>query len=211
MSATKKNRHSQRNKQTRKQFLNRLKKMYPSCKRDNESQNQIYKDHKITYGEMEYHGIQKLYLFLTKKVNPRIDCFIDIGSGRGKLCMFMAAQPKIKSVLGIELVTQRHEDAEQLKLGLKSTFANKVELVNTNVIEYSFEKWKQNQIMIWMSNLCFDQSTTDSIFSKLQSELPEGTIICCSQASNNSIGNLIHKLPIPMSWNKDSNVYIYIL
>lgn len=212
MPSTKKyRRRSQKEKKTRKQFLTRLKKLYPSCKRDAESHNELYKEHKVTYGEMEYEGIQKLYLFISKHFNSQIDCFIDIGSGRGKLCMFMAAQPKIKSVLGIELVTQRHNDAEQLKSELDSEYAGKVELVNTNALEFSFEKYNRNEIMIWMSNLCFDQSTTDSIFRKLQSELPSGTIICCSQATNNSIGTLIHKMPISMSWNKGSNVFIYEL
>lgn len=209
MSTTKRNRRSQRG--TRKNYMCRLKKLYPSCKHDNISDNESYNGHKITYGEMEYEGIHKLYQFITKKYNSQIDCFMDIGSGRGKLCMYMAAQPKIKDVLGVELVTQRHDDAEKLKSELDFEFANKVELINKNALEISFNKYLNNKIFIWFSNLCFDQDGTNAIFNKLQKELPNGTIICCSKEPNPPIGELLNKIKIPMSWIKESNVYIYRL
>jgi len=209
MSTTKKNRRSQRG--TRKNYIHRLKKLYPLCKHDSISDNDSYNGHKITYGEMEYEGIHKLYQFITKNYNSQIDCFIDIGSGRGKLCMYMASQPKIKDVLGVELVTQRHNDAEKLKSELDFEFANKVELINKNIFETNFENYKDNKIFIWFSNLCFDQDGTNAIFNKLQKELPKGTILCCSKEPNPSIGELLNKIKIPMSWIKESNVYIYRL
>ena len=209
MSTTKKNRRSQRG--TRKNYIYRLKKLYPSCKHDHINDNDLYNDHKTTYGEMEYDGIHKLYQFITKNYNSQIDCFIDVGSGRGKLCMYMASQPKIKDVLGVELVRQRHNDAENLKSELNFEFANKVELINKNIFETNFENYKDNQIFIWFSNLCFDQDGTNDIFSKLQKELPKGTILCCSKQPLPTIGELLNKIKIPMSWIKESNVYIYRL
>jgi len=99
-----------------KQYIIKLRNLYPSCKFDHnrEECETEYTGHKITYGEMEYEGIQQLYEHVTSHLSPKIDTFIDIGSGRGKLCMYMASKPKITSVLGIELVRQRHYDALQL-------------------------------------------------------------------------------------------------
>lgn len=197
---------------TRKNHINKLKEVYPACKFDNTRDDySLYDGHKITYGEMEYDGIEKLYTFICKLYNSKIDCFIDIGSGRGKLCMYMAAQPKIKNVLGIELVKQRHDDAEILKSELKNEYSKKVELLNKNVLEIDFQNYKNNQIMIWFSNLCFEQSTTNEIFQKLKTEMPSGTIICCSKQPNPPIGDFLQDIIIPMSWSKNSNVYIYKL
>ena len=208
---TKKIKYSNKTK-TKKYYINKLKNLYPNCKFDIiKDDNTLYKDNNITYGEMEYDGIQKLYSFINKHYNSKINCFIDIGSGRGKLCMYMAAQPKIKHVLGIELVKQRHDDAEILKSELKSEYANKVILLNKNIFDIDFENYKNNKTFIWFSNLCFEQSNINTIFEKLQNNLPSGTIICCSKQPINEIGQFLHKLFIPMSWNKTSNVYIYQL
>lgn len=197
---------------TRKNHINKLKEVYPACKFDKTRDDySLYDGHKITYGEMEYDGIEKLYTYISKHYNSKIDCFIDIGSGRGKLCMFMAAQPKIKHVLGIELVKQRHDDAEVLKSELKNEYSNKVELLNKNVLEINFQNYKNNQIMIWFSNLCFEQNTTNEVFQKLKTEMPSGTIICCSKQPNPQVGDFLHDILIPMSWSQNSNVYIYRL
>jgi 16S rRNA A1518/A1519 N6-dimethyltransferase RsmA/KsgA/DIM1 with predicted DNA glycosylase/AP lyase activity len=136
---------------------------------------------------------------------------MNIGSGRGKLCMYMAAQSKIQHVLGVELVKQRHDDAAILKSQLKEKYSNKIDLINKNVLEIDFEKYNGSNVFVWFSNLCFEQSTTNDIFHKLQKHLPKGTILCCSKQSNPEVGKLLHTIPIEMSWNKTSDVYIYLL
>jgi len=206
------NRRSVNPRATKKRYLEKLKKLYPMCKFDQTRDDYtLYEGHKITYGEMEYSGIQKLYSYVSKHYNPKINCFMDIGSGRGKLCMYMAAQSKIQHALGVELVKQRHDDAEILKHELKQHYANKVELLNKNVLEIDFEKYYGSEVFVWFSNLCFEQSTTNDIFKKIQNELPKGTILCCSKESNPMVGQLLHTIPIEMSWNKTSNVFIYRL
>lgn len=203
-----------RNNRTRKNYVTDLKNKYPSCKFDDNKSKEDYSkyaEHKITYGEMDYDGIQQLYSFITKKYNPKINCFIDIGSGRGKLCMFMASQPKITNVLGIELFEQRHNDAEKLKETLDSEYANKVELINNDAFKVDLTKYNKYNVFIWFSNLCFDQEATNKIFEKLNSELPKGTIICCSKKTDNINFTQIDSIAIPMSWNKSSQVSIYQL
>ena len=202
---TRKNRKTK----SRKHFVNSLKKLYPTCKHDSVSKN--YEGHKVTYGEMEYNGIELLYKHITKKYNSNISSFIDVGSGRGKLCMFMAAEPKIRKVIGIELVKERHDDAEALKTNLDPLYADKVTLLNSDIFKIDLQDFNLSNVFVWFSNLCFDQNVTDDIFKKLIAELPSGSIICCSKPHTLPELHLLDSIQIPMSWNSSSNVKIYKL
>ena len=198
-----------------KEFIQKLKDIYPNCKHDDNVDCSNYSNHygqKVTYGEMEYDGIEKLYSIIEKKYNPNMDCFMDIGSGRGKLCMYMSAQPNIDKVFGIEIVEERHNDANRLKNKLNSEFTNKIELLNMDIFEMNLREHSGKNNFIWFSNLCFDQNIIDNIFEKIKNELPEGSIICCSKKPDNEIGlNYLESIEIPMSWSKESIVYIYKL
>jgi tRNA G46 methylase TrmB len=210
-----KHRRKKTHRVTKKMYISKLKTHYPSCKYDGSLKNPSltkYAEHKITYGEMDYEGLDKLY----KKVilhNSKIDTFIDVGSGRGKLCLFMAAIEKIKKSIGIELVKERVDDALELKEKLAFNYSNKVSFINSNIFDVDFKSIVNNnsQVFVWFSNLCFEQSTTDNIFKKLVDELPSNTIICCSKKilNNNPKLIFIETLPVEMSWDKGSNVYIY--
>jgi hypothetical protein len=222
-----------RNTLSAKEYLTKLRSIYPSCQFDRNGQEcqAEYTGHKITYGEMEYEGIQKLYEYTSSQFHNKIDAFIDVGSGRGKLCMYMASKPKIVSVLGVELVKQRHDDALQLKTELQSKYSGKVEFINSDVLQIDFSPFKKRAVLVWFSNLCFDQSTTNSIFQKMSDDLPKGTIICCSkqpahdgaspergtsigedsQESRAWTGEYKSSIIIPMSWSSNSTVYIYQL
>jgi len=201
-----------------KTFLRRLtRKYYPSCMHDEqtlrEKNKEKYVEHKITYGEMEYEGIDKLYAYVSQ-IRP-INTFIDVGSGRGKLCMFMASKPQIERSLGIELVESRHRDAMYLKQQLKSNFADKVEFINSNIfnVDLTAYNFSPQSVFVWFSNLCFDQSTTNKIFEKMKQELPVGTIVTCSNKITEEVDGFqyLDTQIIPMSWHKDSNVYVYTI
>lgn len=219
-----KKKYNRNNRFTRKNYVDRLKDLYPSCKFDERRDDyHLYESHKITYGEMQYEGIQQLYSHV-KKINNHIDTFIDIGSGRGKLCMYMASQPEIRSVLGVELVTQRYNDAIKLQEDLmkdiskkkKSTttdaanYGTKVMFLNQDILEVNLKNYLGKEaVFLWFSNLCFDQSTTNDIFQKLNEELPADSIICCSKEPIPVIGKPLNQLIIPMSWSKNSTVFMY--
>jgi hypothetical protein len=199
-----------KSKSKNNEYISLLKNIYPSCKFDSGKDNySLYENHNITYGEMEYVGIDKLYNHVINLI-PKCNFFIDIGSGRGKICMYMASKPKISKVLAIELVKERHDDAEDLKGKLKKyIFTNKVELINENIFNVNL---KNNlNCFVWFSNLCFDSSNNNEVFKKLKNELPKGSIICCSKKFDNF--EPLETIDIQMSWykNKESTVYIYRL
>jgi len=219
---------------TRKAFVNALKKIYPACKHDESQQHELYDGHKITYGEMDYEGLARLFKHV-QKMSPQINTFIDVGSGRGKLCLFMASSAKIKKAIGIELVKARHEDALCLQNKVPGEYAKNVNFINANVFDVDLESEipEDPYVFVWFSNLCFEQNTTNDIFDKLAKELPAGSTICCSKiystdkiyseskstdakiySTDEKSGDktslkFIESIPIEMSWSKTSNVHIY--
>ena len=77
-------------------YISELKELYPLCKHDwilsKNDNNTNYDGHKIVYGEMSYEGIETLYSITSTPSNSiknKFDAFIDIGSGRGKLCLYI--------------------------------------------------------------------------------------------------------------------------
>ena len=208
---------------TQSRYITDLKRLYPLCKHDDANVKQEcaikYADHKITYGEMTYEGLEMLYqhvLKLDNNMHPFIPhCFIDVGSGRGKLCLYMAEKANISQSIGIELVKSRYDDAEQFKqrLGIKfPEYTRKTTFINSNIFDISVKQCvRSSPVLVWFSNLCFDQQITDKIFEKLIAELPSGSIICCSKIPLMNMDNCksLGIVEIPMSWTGQSKVSIY--
>ncbi len=192
-------------------YRKKLSELYPSVVFDANKNKQNYNPaYNTTYGEMTYQGID----LINKKCNPNndINVFVDIGSGRGKLVLWYAAEPNITKSIGIELVEERHEDAVKLKekIGFKE-FTDKVELIGKNFLDIDFKNLinPDSKVLIWLSNLCFNQDITDQVFNKIVENFSPGTIICCSKQTSNPNIKFIEEIRVPMSWTEGSNVYIY--
>jgi hypothetical protein len=193
-------------------YHNKLKKLYPNIVRD----SVIQSDRNFTYGEMTYEGIETLNNIL----NIAFNCFIDIGSGRGKLPLWYAGLSGVKKTIGIEIVEERHNDALKLKSDLDefNDITSKVDLICDDIfnIDLSYLHDSDLKILIWISNLCFSQELTDRIFNKLVIELPSGTIIACSKEVSLSLPkiqkyyiNNNNIIDIKMTWSDKSQVYLY--
>ena len=196
-------------------YFTELKKIYPSCMHDSgciKSYEKDVKGNKVitTYGEMNYEGLEKLYGELKKDFT--FDSFIDIGSGRGKLVLYMAGFPEIAKSYGVEIVDERASYADEMKSKLeKYDFINKVEFFNKSMFEINYKdlfKSKKTPL-IWISNLCFDSEITAKLIDQLVEQMPKGTIISCSKIMNQDKLTHIKDMKIPMSWSSDSNVHIY--
>ena len=204
-------------KQTRS-FFEQLYEKYPSCVHDCVEAHK-YPKQKIVYGEMEYEGMKELYAYV-RKLEPSLGGFMDVGSGRGKLCLFMAEFPEITYAIGIELVRERCRDAQKLKRDLGEDFGSitkKVRFLCENALEINYRSLvprKSSPCFVWFSNLCFVSETSDAILRKLSAELPSGSILACSQALSTEtteedgirkIGNV----SVAMSWSTSSDVFVY--
>jgi hypothetical protein len=228
MGRTNKNGRRRRHAQTRRhtyvtpksiseKYMYHLKKLYPLCKYDENKDFELssYSNHRVTYGEMTYEGIQELYKHVLSKTQD-IRNFLDVGSGRGKLCLYMAEVPTIISSVGVELVKSRFDDAEIMKSALSkkySTFVNKVLFKNEDFLQLSLDSLfdTREKTFVWFSNLCFNPEITTNIFEKLAKELSSGSIICCSNIPDKEIDGLtqIDTVMIPMSWSQSSSVKMF--
>jgi len=196
-------------------FRSKLNELYPKAIHDtNTLEKQDYGDNVITYGEMDYEGLN----LINKKFNSnhQIDYFFDIGSGRGKLVLYEASEPNITKSYGIELVNQRHVNAIKLLKQLKKNtdfneFTNKVDLINSDIFNINLSQLvKSNgKVLIWFSNLCFPEAINEKVFEKIINELPKGTIITCSKLSKNKKLKKLDNIIVPMSWTKDSVIIVY--
>lgn len=212
-------------------FTKQLTLLYPKCIHDNCKFNEKYKDHVITYGEMQYDGIDKLYnnimsLETNDLTQPPKYIFLDIGAGRGKIPFYLASKPNILQCFGIELVEERYADSINIlkklsKRKIFRPFISKIKIFNENMFNMNYRdllsntgEGSQPKCFIWISNLCFDSSTTDKLFAKLSEELEPNSIICCSKKpSMNELSfsnhfEFINQISIPMSWTTSSNVYL---
>jgi len=214
--------------QMRKSYINNLKRNYPNCRHDGEPSDS-YEGHCVTYGEMEYNGIQqyattifRLFSHGKRNIGTNEHIFIDIGCGNGKFPLFMASYPCIKRSIGIELVKSRYENSQNLLSSLSVNFGEitqKVEFFNMDMLKFNFRETANGvPCFIWISNLCFPSDITHKLFDKLHEELPEGSIIGCSKHPFNGEQtspdkqqfHFMKKIHIPMSWKKEgSEVFFF--
>jgi SAM-dependent methyltransferase len=151
---------------------------------------------------MTYKGIQKLHT----KFGTGLTSFLDVGSGNGHLCLYMIDRPNIKKSIGIELVRERFEFAESLKSKLRK---KNVSFINGSVLDVDLRTMFNEPVFVWWSNLCFDTVSVEKISEKLFTELPPGSVMCCSQQVGSREFETTMK--VEMTWDKKSNVYIYKL
>lgn len=194
------------------EFKNDLIKLYPNCVYDSDLASD-YSGHKITYGEMDYSGLDKILEFFSDRT---FTSFLDIGSGRGKLCLYMCGFDSIIKSIGVELVQERHTDALVLKSKLNSypNLISKLELINGDFMNFDLSVLKSTSPLIWISNLCFDSELTNRLFEKISSgNSLTNTIIACSKEYTGSDPKFVKldTIDVKMSWTKESQVHLYHL
>ena len=211
------------------EFRQYLFSLYPECKFDRNIVNyDEYPEHNITYGEMEYNGIDKLYdhimsLEINNSNQEQKYAFIDIGAGRGKICIYMASKPNITQSLGIELVKERYTHSVLIMQSFPKRkyfrpFLSKIDFYNENMFNFNYRDSLEDpsqKCFIWINNLCFEPETIEKLFIKLSEELEPDSIISCNKTPEfNKLPlynhfKLINTVSIPMSWSKNgSDVYI---
>lgn len=188
-----------------------IRKLYPRIQRDRKDHTGEYPGHKITYGEMEYAGLDHLLGHLQTRFGKTFDAFLDVGSGRGKLVLYMAAKPPIHRSVGIELVRERHQDAVRLLRRLPRALQGKVVLRQGDVgsVDVAALFPAASRVLVWFSNLCFEASGTDAVFRQLCRELPPGSVIALSKEPRSGMAKKLGGTTAAMSWKASSQVHLY--
>ena len=191
-------------------YLAQLEQLYPNIEFIHSEQSHGRND--TTYGEMTYNGIRQ---FLQEK-SPEHTVFLDIGSGNGKIPLYVASNPHIRKSIGVEIMPERHAKAIDLRNQLQGNReVNNVEFQCGDITNMSIQQLVGGQpTLTWISNLCFPLDINHAVLQKLDEELPHGSRVIMSQEPSIPLQNLRRRDPrgdinVEMTWAPDSIVYVY--
>ena len=172
---------------------------------DNTSKGEQYN---LTYGELTQEGMNNIIDKL-KSINIKISTFIDLGSGNGKT-LVLAIMNGFEYAKGVEIVEERHDFAVSVKMRLPDYYRKRIELISNDLFALDSNFFPNNTV-IFISNLLFPEKTQENIFKFLSKITNKGTILITSKKPDNIYNfKLIDKLKVPMSWDSDSECFIFI-
>jgi hypothetical protein len=195
-----------------KYYLNNLKKIYPQPQYDSFSgKHPVYN---TTYGEMNYDGMNTMFSNLQDHHVKQCKTFMDLGCGRGSICLYMASKANIKNSIGVELIKERIDDAIQLKNNLgTNNYTSKIQFYNDDMLNFmDHQTIDTNPYLVWISNLLFNDELTNKIYEQLIHKLPNQSLICSSKPPLDYDEDKCKKIKtfdVPMSWDKNSNIYAF--
>lgn len=163
----------------------------------------------LTYGEITLDGMNNIVKYLDDN-NIRKDIFIDLGCGIGKSLM-MARMKGFNKCIGIELVKERFDNAIIAYNRLDKKDQEGIEIYNNDLFEESRIKEldKNISVVVFVSNLLFNNDINNKMFTYLSEILPKNSLIIVSKKPMNENIKYITELQVPMSWMSKSICYIY--
>ena len=191
-----------------KSVIEDVKKRNPNAQLDNIKYSTVY-------GEMRPETMQSIIQYMKAK---GIKIFIDVGSGNCRIPITVASGDGVEKTYGIELVPERFKNGQNAIKELEpffKTYTQRVHLINDDMLTINFMKLAQNQpVLVFTSNLCFDEVVTQTLYRKLANELPIGSIIMSSNHPK-----LNHVITVPDNLitenfehiNGNSNIHIQIV
>jgi hypothetical protein len=162
-----------------------------------------------TYGELTLNGMKTIMKKIKKYLDVKNIRFIDLGSGLGKLPIIMCYHFNAKKCTGIELSTERHNNAMEMYNKLDPNLQQKINYINDDIFNNKLGSYLSEYNFIFISNLCFSQELNKKLVVKLQ-ECKSGTNILCSKALEADYLKLIDKFQVEMSWSDNSIIHHYI-
>lgn len=166
-----------------------------------------YKKHKTIYGEVYVRGIDNLYTYVRKSHPNALHVFMDLGSGVGK-SVVAAKLIGFKHAIGIEVVTERHNQAEIVRKKLPKAIQKSVEFHVGDCRDFDFTRFDK-PIVIFMSNLLWTRDTNEEMYHIIADKCPPGTLvvssICNIHPKDESRFKHETRLNLPMSWDPYSS------
>lgn len=158
------------------------------------------------YGEILYYSAIKLIKHLAITSD---DHFLDVGSGLGKLALYIYLNTPAASVTGIEINQPRHEIADHIKNTLTSQLPLLFEKKPIQFIHGDFLKWNCDKTtIVYMCSTIFSYELLENIGKKLNTMRTVKKIASFRKIPHLSQYKLIKKLLIHCSWERVS-CYLY--
>ena len=176
-------------------------------------------EHNLTYGEVEWPTLKVIAEYAEKQEWPSNSPgitgkgrFYDLGCGRGRAVLYMALTGPFEQSVGIEVLPERIVLAQQALASLKSAIpsaGSKIRLYEASFLNPSF-KYKDARV-VFLSNICFDSKTQDAIFTKLNLEMPKGSLLFCLNPPSPLPSAFEHVgiERVPMTWTPTSEMHIF--
>ena len=167
----------------------------------------------VTYGELKAESIPILYEIYSRyaplsNILGSYRNFYDLGCGVGKIVLGLTALNSSLKGVGIELVSERVQQANTALQRLRDTsIKQRVEFVCLSFLDDSINY--SNACWVFVSNLYFNDHTNQQLSEKLERELNTGSIVVCSKALYSSKFEQLNHITLPMSWSDESKVYVY--
>lgn len=167
----------------------------------------------VTYGELKAESIPILYEIYSRyaplsNILSSYRNFYDLGCGVGKIVLGLTALNSSLKGVGIELVSERIQQANTALQRLRDTsIKQRVEFICLSFLDDSINY--SNACWIFISNLCFTDDTKQQLVEKLERELNTGSIVVCSKELNSTKFEQLNHITLPMSWSDESKVYVY--
>jgi hypothetical protein len=172
----------------------------------NETQNLFQKDnYASTYGELTQEGMKQML----EGIDTNGKVYYDLGSGLGKTVLSAVLDHNFNKAIGIELATERYNIAENALTMIPEQNRNNIEFHNKDFFDPSISLTDAD--VVFISSLCFPEQILNKLSTKCNDELKPGSYVFSSKELNASKLRLINTKPVKMTWQDNSNIYIYLV
>ncbi len=157
------------------------------------------------YGEITYSSLNKLlsYLQLSEK-----DVVYDLGSGVGKVVIYMALATPVRKAIGIELSESRHQDAKKAfanARALTKELAGRCEFLNDDLTVVNLS----NASVIYTCSTAFSINFMRKVTARLALLSHKFRLVTLQELPECGPFKVIDKLNLDMSWVRQTPVYVY--
>mmetsp|Transcript_11557 Transcript_11557/g.24322 ORF Transcript_11557/g.24322 Transcript_11557/m.24322 type:complete len:293 (+) Transcript_11557:138-1016(+) len=162
----------------------------------------------LQYGEVTYTGMEALYTALRLK---RGDVFYDLGSGVGKLVLYVALRGEVLRSVGLEVGERRHALADSACQRL----AKQVEVQGTPCADFAVmladisRQHYNDATVVVMTNLCMDMGIINRTLNALMKCPSLKRIVCITPMPPHSRLNLSRIVKVHCTWAKTSSWQVY--
>jgi hypothetical protein len=158
-------------------------------------------DEKFVYGEILRTGVDTIINKINKYKKPtEKDVFIDVGSGCGKLILHTAISSNIKTLVGVEILSERCNYAKYIKNQILPD-NNSVFFINKNIKDFDLSI----ATIVFINDLFLE----DRLVLDIYESLPKGCHFILSRKIN-ECKIMKEEFSVDVSWGNKLTFFYYI-
>lgn len=162
----------------------------------------------LQYGEITYSGMEALYPALNLAPG---DTFYDLGSGVGKLVLYVALRGEVARAVGLEVGERRHALAEAAAAHLSAelteapTKCGSFEMLRADISRHRYH----DACVVVLTNLCMDMGVQNRTIDCLLKCPMLRRVVCITPLHVNARLKLARTVRVACTWAKASSWQVY--